>query len=314
MSATVASERMRTPALRAWWRGLCDDPRGPGTSGAARGTRGGPVKGLLRAYAAVAALVALIDVVNVLSALHDAARRGEHLAAWEPATWEATSGLAELVACPLIYMALRLAPPGRRSWAAVLPIHAGGSLAFSALHVTLMMVLRIAVYGALGFHYRVETGAAPYEYRKDLLAYLVLAGVFHLFTARQLASRPATKPEPESASPPTAPATFDIVDGARTLRVRPDEIVAVKSAGNYAEIHLADGRRPLMRTTLAELATRLEPHGLVRTHRSWLVNAARVRALEPAGSGDYDLDLNGGLRVPLSRRYPMALERLKGSG
>lgn len=308
----MASERMRTPALRAWWRSLWGEPQRSGTGGAAEGTSGGPGGAFLRAYAVVAALVALIDVVNVLSALHDAGRRGEHLAVWEPATWEATSGLAELVACPLIYAALRLAPPGRRSWAAAPPIHAGASLAFSAVHILLMMAARTAVYGALGLHYRVEAGAALYEYRKDVLAYLVLAGVFHHFTARQPASRPAAGPPP--ASSPATPATFDILEGARTLRVRPDEIVAVRAAGNYAEFHLADGRRPLMRTTLAELATRLEPHGLVRTHRSWLVNAARVRALEPAGSGDHDLELDGGLHAPLSRRYPEALERLKRSG
>jgi DNA-binding LytR/AlgR family response regulator len=273
-------------------------------SGGAGGTSGESGGAFLRAYAVVAALLALIDSVNVLTALHDAARRGEHLAAWELATWEATSGLAELVACPLIYAALRLAPPGRRSWVSVLPIHAGASLAFSALHITLMMAARIAIYGALGFHYRIEAGAALYEYRKDLLAYLVLAGVFHLFTARR----------PAEPAPPAPPATFDILDGSRTLRIRPHEIVAVRSAGNYAEFHLADGRRPLMRATLAELAARLEPHGLVRTHRSWLVNAAHVCGLEPAGSGDHGLELNGGLRVPLSRRYPAALERLKRSG
>ena len=172
-----------------------------------------------------------------------------------------------------------------------------------------MMALRIAVYGALGFHYRVEAGAAPYEYRKDLLAYLVLAGLFYLFGRRTSAPEPVTEP---SAAPPAAtPATFDIVESARTLRVRPDEILAVRSAGNYAEFHLADGRRPLMRTTLTVLEVRLEPYGLVRTHRSWLVNAARVRAIEPSGSGDHRLELDGGGHVPLSRRYSAASERLR---
>ena len=39
-----------------------------------------------------------------------------------------------------------------------------------------------------------------------------------------------------------------------------------------------------------------------------------MRALAPAGSGDHGLELDGGLHAPLSRRYPAALERLKGSG
>ena len=255
--------------------------------------------------------MALVDSVNVLSALHDAARRGQRLAVWEPVTWEATSGIAVLIACPIIFAALRIAPPGRRPWIATLLIHAGASLAFSALHIGLMMALRIAIYGVLGFRYAVEAGAAPYEYRKDLLAYLVLAGVIELFTARRLPSRATPQP---AARVESAAATFDIIEGARTLRVRRTEIIAVSSAGNYVEFHLEDGRRPLMRATLRELEDRLNPFGFERTHRSWLVNGARVRTIEPGGSGDYSLGLDGGLSAPLSRRFPTALARLRSTG
>lgn len=305
-------ERTSGPGLRAWWRGLWDERTPAVTSGTPSGTSGeSPSQPFLRAYVLAAGLITLVDVVNVLSVLHDATRRGEHLAAWEPITWEATSGLAEFVACPLIYFALRLAPPGRTRWARTLGVHGLATLAFSALHVGLMMALRIAFYGALGFHYRVEAGAAPYEYRKDLLAYLVLAAVFHLFAGARSAAKAGAAAEPAAATPVATPATFDIVEGARTFRVRPDEIVAVRSAGNYAEFHLFDGRRPLMRSTLADLEARLGPYGLVRTHRSWLVNAARVRAIEPSGSGDHGLQLDGGIHAPLSRRYSAASERLR---
>ena len=136
----------------------------------------------------------------------------------------------------------------------------------------------------------------------------MLAGVFH-FIAGQGG---VAKPEPAAA--PTSqplPPTFDILEGPRTLRVSPQEILAVKSDGNYAEFHLADGRRPLMRTTLSDLAVRLGESGLERTHRSWLVNLRRVRSLEPEGSGDYILDLGPDLRVPLSRRFPSVPQRLR---
>jgi DNA-binding LytR/AlgR family response regulator len=92
------------------------------------------------------------------------------------------------------------------------------------------------------------------------------------------------------------------------------EILAARGAGNYVEFALEDGRRPLMRAALSAVETQLAPHGFVRTHRSWLVNAARVRALTAAGSGDFRLDLGGGLTAPLSRRYPAALSRLRGDG
>ena len=301
-------ERTAGPGPRAWWRGLWGQRLPAGTSGASSGTSSGLLQPFWRAYGVAAGLITLVDVVNVLSALHDAVRRGERLAAWEPITWEATSGVAGLLACPLIYVALRLAPPARRRWGRTLLVHGVATLVFSALHVALMMALRIAIYGAQGFHYRVEPGAFPYEYRKDLLAYLVLAGVFHLIAGQ------GAQAKPEAAAAPTSeplPPTFDILEGPRTLRVSPREILAIKSDGNYAEFHLADGRRPLMRATLSDLAVRLGEFGLERTHRSWLVNLRRVRSLEPAGSGDYTLALGPDLRVPLSRRFPAVLQQLR---
>ena len=86
--------------------------------------------------------------------------------------------------------------------------------------------------------------------------------------------------------------------------------MAVRSAGNYAEFLLADGRRPLMRTPLAALEARLAPLGFVRTHRSWLVNAARVTGVKPEGSGDYAVELDE-VEAPLSRRFREALAILR---
>ena len=106
------------------------------------------------------------------------------------------------------------------------------------------------------------------------------------------------------------PASLDIRDGARLVRALVAEILAVRSAGNYAEFLLADGRRPLMRTSLAEPEARLAPLGFVRTHRSWLVNAASVTGVKPEGSGDYAVE-PGEVEAPLSRRFREALAILR---
>jgi DNA-binding LytR/AlgR family response regulator len=117
----------------------------------------------------------------------------------------------------------------------------------------------------------------------------------------------------DTAEPdPAAPATFDIRDGATLLRAPVAEIVAVKAAGNYVEFALQDGRRPLMRVSMARVEAALAPHGFVRTHRSWLVNPGRVRELSATGSGDFRIDLGDALTAPASRRYPQALARLRG--
>jgi DNA-binding LytR/AlgR family response regulator len=66
-----------------------------------------------------------------------------------------------------------------------------------------------------------------------------------------------------------------------------------------------------MRATLAAIEVELGGFGFVRAHRSWLVNVARVTGLRPDGSGDWTVEL-GAIEAPVSRRYPQALERLKG--
>jgi hypothetical protein len=68
--------------------------------------------------------------------------------------------------------------------------------------------------------------------------------------------------------------------------------------------------RLLMRSPLTALETEFSPRGFLRAHRSWIVNAKHVTALRPEGSGDYSIEL-GSLSVPLSRRFPEALARLK---
>jgi DNA-binding LytR/AlgR family response regulator len=66
-----------------------------------------------------------------------------------------------------------------------------------------------------------------------------------------------------------------------------------------------------MRATLSALESELNPLGFVRTHRSWLLNVRQVTGLDPAGSGNYAVRL-GELTVPLSRRFPEALAKLRG--
>jgi DNA-binding LytR/AlgR family response regulator len=92
------------------------------------------------------------------------------------------------------------------------------------------------------------------------------------------------------------------------------EIVALQAAGNYVEFLLADGRRPLMRGSLAEIHRKIGTELFVRTHRSWVVGLGHVRGLRPAGSGDFQIDLDDGATVPLSRRFPKGLAQLRAGG
>jgi DNA-binding LytR/AlgR family response regulator len=182
-----------------------------------------------------------------------------------------------------------------------------GAVTLSALHVSLFVILRKLVFGVLGRSYEFGSLANfPYEFRKDLVGYAV--GVATFWALTRLAERNDTARAPAEAT--QEPPRFDIRDGAKLIRTPVSEILAATSAGNYVEFHLADGRRPMMRISLSALEAELGPHGFVRTHRSWLVNAGQVRELRPESSGDYRVVL-GPVEAPISRRFPEALSRLR---
>jgi LytTr DNA-binding domain len=249
-------------------------------------------------WIAMAVLVSLICVLDVMARIHLADLRNLAEPLWRPLTDEFSSGLVIIALFPLVARLATLATPwdgqGFRFWT----IHILGAVAFSLIHVAAIILIRSMVYALFGELFEFGGfGALAYEMPRDLIAYgLTVGGFWGVMMLLQ------------GAPAPEARAVFDIRDNTRVLRVPIDDILAVRSAGNYVEFLLADGRRPLMRQTLAETAEQLTPHGLARTHRSWLVNKARVAQIEPAGSGDFKLTLGEGVEAPLSRRFKGAIE------
>lgn len=268
-----------------------------GVSGAVLGTDGRTRLTLLYSFAAIAILVAAVNAINVISA-----EEGGHSLA-EPVIWEGSSWLSLLAFLWIPWMAWRWAPPSvRPRWK--LFLHGPAALAFSVAHVGGFDLLRILIYRLAGARYALHSfaGQLQFEMRKDVLGYALIIGLFSLID--HLLRRPGDKL--------SEPSTFDIRDGAKLTRVKMQEILAVTSAGNYVEFILADGRRLLMRAPLRSVEEELAPRGFVRTHRSWLVNVNKVTTLKPEGSGDYTVEL-GKQSVPLSRRFPDALAKLRAS-
>ena len=67
------------------------------------------------------------------------------------------------------------------------------------------------------------------------------------------------------------------------------------------------GHDYLLRATLADFLTQLDPARFVRVHRSYAVNLDRIAEIEPLDAGDARLHLRDGTHVPCSRRYRPAL-------
>lgn len=270
-------------------------------TGADNGMKHARLPPVMRAVLVIAALGAMVNTLNVFTAIHDAAEHRLFLPLWKEVTWESTSLVAMLLSCGIIYVALRTAPPGRVRWPKFLIVHAAGTLGFSSLHILLMNAMRVAIYAAAGRDYPFGKSGYLYEYRKDVISYAIISAIFWFF-AGKAESRPVAT---------NARHTFDIRDGSRLLRVYVDEIAAVHAAGNYVEFVLTVGGRPLARSSLTDVHRQLGMPNFVRTHRSWAVNIAHVREVRPVGGGDFEVRLEGGLTVPVSRRFPEALDRLR---
>ncbi|HEX2835230.1 MAG TPA: LytTR family DNA-binding domain-containing protein [Thermoanaerobaculia bacterium] len=97
-------------------------------------------------------------------------------------------------------------------------------------------------------------------------------------------------------------------DGRVTL-VDVGDVDRLEAAGNYVEVHVG-ARHHLLRETMANVEARLDPAQFVRVSRSSIVNAARVRELQPMFNGDFVIVLRDGTKISGSRRYRQAFDAL----
>jgi two-component system LytT family response regulator len=94
---------------------------------------------------------------------------------------------------------------------------------------------------------------------------------------------------------------FIVKSPGQILFVDVADIDWVEAAGYYACLHVGDATH-VIRRSLAELEQELGPERFIRIHRSAVVNVDRMRAIELQRSGDYEVVLENGRRLPLSRR------------
>jgi two-component system LytT family response regulator len=76
----------------------------------------------------------------------------------------------------------------------------------------------------------------------------------------------------------------------------------VESVGYYACLHVGADTH-VLRRTLLDLERDLDGETFMRIHRSVIVNLARIAKLELQDGGDYEVLLNSGERLRLSRRF-----------
>jgi two-component system, LytTR family, response regulator len=103
-----------------------------------------------------------------------------------------------------------------------------------------------------------------------------------------------------------------IKTGGRISFLKTEDIDWIEANGDYAKIHCGQ-KSFLLRKTLNELDDRLAGGGFSRISRSVIVNLERISELAPLKRGEYQVELNGGTHVKLTRSYRSQLEILIGN-
>jgi two-component system, LytTR family, response regulator len=98
-------------------------------------------------------------------------------------------------------------------------------------------------------------------------------------------------------------------NGDRFDFVPVDTIEWIESANNYAILHCGSTDH-LLSESLATLEHRLDPGKFLRVHRSHMVNTAHILAAHSIAGGQFELELQNGVRVRTGRQYSDSIRRL----
>jgi two-component system LytT family response regulator len=126
-------------------------------------------------------------------------------------------------------------------------------------------------------------------------------------TAEQTTSMEAL-PVVRAFARPRSPRIAIKVKG-KILFIDPSDVVAVQAQGNYVLLQRGTNSY-LLRDSISVVAEKLEPYGFIRIHRSVLVNASFVEVIKPYSTGEYGLQVKGGMEYTVTRTYKNNLKSL----
>lgn len=100
---------------------------------------------------------------------------------------------------------------------------------------------------------------------------------------------------------------FHDENGVLRITLKSSDLVYLEASDNYVVIHYQAGEKVktyLIRNTLKRLEKQLEGFSLVRCHRSYMVNVARVKMMKrEKGAFHLWMDETGSITIPVSRSY-----------
>src|SRR5690349_14853721 len=100
---------------------------------------------------------------------------------------------------------------------------------------------------------------------------------------------------------------FAIKNGETVFCVLAEDVKSIEAQGNYVRLNLA-GSSHLLRDTLNNIESQVNPRMFVRIHRRTIVNIDRIKEVQTWARGEYRVVLITGAHYTLSRGYRQHFE------
>jgi hypothetical protein len=158
--------------------------------------------------------------------------------------------------------------------------------------LTIWFLSAIFYYNAYEFY-----KAFTYTLSNDLVKMLLIYGIF-IFSQKYLGIKPEKGIARKQAS---RPEYVSVGHGGNYTRLKLSEILYIRAATPYIAIQLKE-KQFLHSGTLKSIVEKLDSR-FIRIHKSSIVNIDKVVSYKSRLNGDYDLELQDGAKIRLSRNY-----------
>jgi two-component system, LytTR family, response regulator len=101
---------------------------------------------------------------------------------------------------------------------------------------------------------------------------------------------------------------FFIKDGENCFFVTLADVICFEAMGNYTRVHLANAT-PATYRSISAIGHRLPAESFFRANRSWIINTHYINEITPSVAGGFDVQLQYGKQVEISRRQASAFRQ-----
>jgi two-component system, LytTR family, response regulator len=128
---------------------------------------------------------------------------------------------------------------------------------------------------------------------------------------RKLAADAGPEDEPGAAAraPLDIGSKIFVKDGERCHLVTLSSVRYIESCKNYVRIHFGDDKA-YVKKSLNSVEERLPPNHFFRANRQCIINLQEIRSIEESISLGYDVTMNDGRQIEISRRNALELKAL----